>query len=101
MSRWTSMDTLGDYLDGESREEQLMDDEARDLRWQAFMDWARKHDIRVVLFLCSQYIHKPISSLTHAMDEEYWPLADFAEQEKWSGVLYALAQIQQEREKAA
>src|SRR5262245_10735931 len=93
MGRWTLTDTLGDYLDGESRQEQRLDEEARDLRWQAFMDWAREGDVALLLERVAWIMSKRACA--------YGELADFVEQEGWSGVLYALAQIQQEREKAA
>src|SRR5262245_11351909 len=101
MGRWTLTDTLGDYLDGESRREQRLDEEARDLRWQAFMDWARARDRRYVCFICSMHLDKSASQIRALYCQEYELLADFLEEHNWSGVLYALAQVQQEREKAA
>jgi hypothetical protein len=98
---WKTTDTLGDDLDGDSRQEQYLDDEARDLRWQAFRDWAREQDMAMLLFLCSRYVHLSADRLRVVLDHDFQALADFVELEQWSGVFRAVAEIQQEREHAA
>jgi hypothetical protein len=99
--QWKATDTLGDELDGESRQDQRLDEEARDLRWQAFMDWARCAHFNYLLFICSVHVGKSASEIRDIFEADYWPLADMITDHGWSGVLQALAQIQKERETKA
>ena len=75
-----------------------MNDEARDLRWQAFMDWARARYMPQLLFLCARYVGTSGQHLRVVLDEHYFPLADFIEEHDWSGTLLALSQLQKEQE---
>lgn len=92
-----STDRLGDALDGDAREQHYADDEARDLRFQAFMDFARVAHVDIML--------EHVAMMLRGQTDPYYttvhqPLWDVAESDGWSTVISLIAHVQKEKEAA-